>query len=124
VVERCPDKTEALGPIPSTRTVVNCLSLALFMDIDTLIKKRDKEITGFFWLGLQIAFIFGIPAFLSFMINKRLTEVYGRGHSILLFVSSFIFSWIIVIIIYLRKAKKLKILEDEIKRLRKAEKTK
>lgn len=89
------------------------------MEIEKLIEQRDKEITGFFWLGLQIAFIFGIPAFLSFMINKRLTEVYDKNYTILLFVSSFVFSWIIVILIYRKKAKSLKILEDEIKRLRK-----
>jgi uncharacterized BrkB/YihY/UPF0761 family membrane protein len=94
------------------------------MDIDTLIQKRDKEITGFFWLGLQIAFIFGIPAFLALYIGKKLSELSGNKYTVISLAISFIFSWVIVIIIYRRKAKKLKILEDQIKILRKKEKNK
>ena len=30
-----------------------------------LYQKRDKYITNFFWLGLKIALIFGVPAFVG-----------------------------------------------------------
>lgn len=89
------------------------------MEIDKLIEKRDKEITGFFWLGLQIAFIFGIPAFFALFINKKITASTGNNYMVISLICTFIFSWIIVIFIYRKKAKKLRVLEDEIKRLRK-----
>jgi len=90
------------------------------MEIEKLEKERDKEITGFFWLGLQIAFIFGIPAFLAVIISKQIIEKTGNKNTttIALFVS-FILSWIIIFFIYQKKSKKLKIIEDNIRRLKK-----
>jgi predicted permease len=89
------------------------------MEIEKLIEKRDREITGFFWLGLQIAFIFGIPAFLALFINKKITANTGNNYMVISLIGTFILSWIIVIFIYQKKSKRLKALENEIKRLRK-----
>jgi len=90
------------------------------MEIEKLEKQRDQEITGFFWLGLQIAFIFGIPAFLAVFISKKIILLTGnKNATTIALVISFILSWVIVFIIYQKKSKKLKIIEDNIKKLRK-----
>lgn len=92
------------------------------MEIKELEEKRDKLITGFFWLGLQIAVIFAIPAITVAIVSKKIILATGfkPANSIGLAIS-FIFSWIIVIYIYKKKSKKMKIIEDEIKVLRKQE---
>ncbi|MDD3662647.1 MAG: hypothetical protein PHT84_02155 [Candidatus Pacebacteria bacterium] len=92
------------------------------MDLKKLENERDKEVTGFFWLGLQIAFIFGIPAFLAVWISKIIIGETGNKNitTIALFIS-FIFSWILVFYFYKKKAKKIKIIEDQIRELRKNE---
>ena len=89
-------------------------------DIKNLEKKRDQAMTGFFWLGLQIAFIFGIPAFIAAFIGKKLSE--GSGNKNIIIISlfiSFILSWSIIIYIYRKKSKNMKKIEDEIRTLRK-----
>ena len=154
VVERCPDKTEVLGPIPSTRTqcisflfldshcpfiyeniwfnskyvmhIGQCMSLVFvyedIMEIEELEKKRDEAMTGFFWLGLQIAVIFAIPAITAAIVSKKIALQTGfKGATTIGLGISFIISWIIVIYIYRKKAKKMKEIEDKIRTLRKQE---
>ena len=89
------------------------------MDLKTLEEERDKEITGFFWLGLQIAFIFGIPAFLAVWIGKIIAKKIGVNNVVTIsLLISFIVSWIIVFYFYQKKAKKIKKIEDEIRRIK------
>lgn len=93
------------------------------MDIQTKIKelqvKRDSHTSGFFWLGLYIAFIFGIPAGIAVVVGKKLNTVYSTNKwtTILLFVS-FIISWVIVGFKYNQKSKVLNEIESQIKELR------
>jgi len=90
------------------------------MDLEELKKQKDKEITGFFWLGLQIAVIFAIPAILASWLGKILTQKTGIENMVLFSLAfSFIFSWIIVFYFYNKKSKKLKKIEDEIKKIKK-----
>ena len=93
------------------------------MNIKELEEKRDKQMTGFFWLGLQIAFIFGVPAFIAVFIGKKIAIKYENSNILIisLFIS-FVVSWFIVFFIYQKKSKIMKKIEDEIKKLRKEEK--
>jgi len=91
----------------------------IFMKLEELREKRDKEITGFFWLGLQIAFIFGIPAFIAVVIGRKLVNMTGQDFYLTLcLIFSFVISWIFVIYLYKKKSKKLNSLEKEIKRIK------
>lgn len=69
-----------------------------------------------FWLLLEIAVIFGIPAFIAFWIQQYLSD---RGQTI--FVSlipllmAFIISWIITVKRVKAVGKQLQAVEDEIK---------
>jgi hypothetical protein len=92
------------------------------MNIKELEEERDRQVTGFFWLGLQIAFIFGIPAFTAAFIGKKLAKIYENNNivTILLFIS-FVISWVIIFFLYQKKSKNIKKVEDEIKKLRKEE---
>lgn len=95
------------------------------MNLKELENKRDKEVTGFFWLGLQIAFIFGIPAFLAVLLSKIIIGETGNKNITTVFLLiSFIFSWVLVFFFYQKKSKKIKIIEDQIKELRKKENNK
>lgn len=80
---------------------------------------KEKEVTGFFWLGLQIAFIFGIPAFLAAFIGKKIATHFDNKNIVTIaLVISFVISWFLVAYFYKKKAKKLKIIEDKIKSLK------
>lgn len=92
------------------------------MDIKELQQKRDKETTGFFWLGLQIAFIFGIPAFIAGFLGKNLAQKFDNPKiTFFCLTASFIFSWVMVAIFYHKKSKKISIIENQILELRKKE---
>lgn len=88
------------------------------MNLKELEQKRDKEVTGFFWLGLQIAFIFGIPAFLAVWIGGILNQQSDTNFRAIFLVLAFVISWVIVILIYQRKTKKLKELDLKIKEMK------
>jgi tryptophan-rich sensory protein len=89
------------------------------MELKELEQKRDKEVTGFFWLGLQIAVIFAIPAIAAALIGKELALKFSNKNlTTYLLLISFVFSWSIVIFIYRSKARKLKEIEDKIKILK------
>lgn len=93
------------------------------MDLKELEQKRDKEITGFFWLGLQIAFIFGIPALVMVFIGKKLSAHLGNNNIITFcLVISFIFSWILVAIFYRKKSKRLGEIEQQIREIKNTQK--
>jgi uncharacterized BrkB/YihY/UPF0761 family membrane protein len=89
------------------------------MDLKDLENQRDKEITGFFWLGLQIAFIFGIPAFLAVLIGKKIASQTNSNTALTLcLIFSFFLSWIFVIFLYKKKSKKIQIIEKQIKKIK------
>jgi O-antigen/teichoic acid export membrane protein len=86
-------------------------------NISDLKKQKDKYITKIFWLCLQIAFIFGIPAVLGAIIGGRLDAKYGTENKITLAIlfGTFVFSWMLVVFLYRRISKKVKEVEDQIK---------
>lgn len=88
------------------------------MDLKTLEAQKDKEIHGFFYLGLQIAFIFGLPAALAVILSGALKPDSNNIKTTVALLISFILSWIIIIYIYVKKSKKMKIIEDEIKKMK------
>jgi len=69
--------------------------LVIFMELKELEEQRDREVTGFFWLGLQIAFIFGIPAFIAVTTGRKLVERFDNNNILIVcLVIAFIFSWL------------------------------
>ena len=87
------------------------------MDLDELKKEKEKFTTRVFWLGLQVAFIFGIPAALGAILGTHLDKIYSTGKkitSVILFFT-FIFSWIITIQRYQRINKEIKNIDRQIK---------
>jgi len=72
---------------------------------------RERWITRIFWLGLEIAIIFAIPAALGAWIGTRLG---GGTVRILILAGTFILSWSIVAMRYRQTTKKLKSIEAEI----------
>lgn len=81
-------------------------------DIEKLRTEKEQWVTRMFWVGLEIAVIFAVPAFLGAWVGKRL----GGGNILaLILVGTFIFSWVIVFIRWRRIAKKIKDLEEKIR---------
>lgn len=83
---------------------------------EELKKRKDAYVNKIFWLGLQVALIFALPAVGGALIGKRLKEA-GKGDNITIFIliGTFIFSWIIVVIMYNRISKKIKSVEEDLR---------
>lgn len=93
------------------------------MDLKELEAKKEKEVTGFFWLGLQIAFIFGVPAILAVLLGKRMASFTGKDNIVFIcLVFSFVFSWILVAFLYKKKSKRLSEIEEKIKQIKNSSK--
>jgi len=81
-------------------------------DLESLKKEREKWITRIFFLSLEIAFIFLIPALIAVFFAKRM----GEGSANIIFLSmAFTFSWLIVILRYRSISKKMKSIDIKIK---------
>ena len=78
--------------------------------MNELKKQQDAHITKIFWFGLQISFIFAIPAVLGVLLGKTLDRIFGSGNyaTIITLAFTFLFSWALVIVMYSRLNKKLK----------------
>lgn len=78
--------------------------------------RREHYRTKMFWLLLEVAFIFGIPALVGFLIQQNLSD---RGYSIVISLSpllvAFVLSWIITVKRVNSVGKKLEAIESEIK---------
>lgn len=78
-------------------------------------KKRDALMTSFFWLGLQIALIFGVPAALGAILGTQLDK--SREDSLfttIFLISAFILSWVVVYFRYKKYSTELYAVESEI----------
>lgn len=86
-------------------------------NISDLKQQKDKYITKIFWLCLQIAFIFGIPAVLGAIFGGKLDAKYDTGNKITLAIlfGTFVFSWVIVVFYFKYLNKKIKNINTEIK---------
>lgn len=83
-------------------------------NLQDLKAERERWITRIFWLGLEIAVIFALPAALGAWLGTRLG---GGTTRILILVGTFILSWTIVIVRYRQTTKKLQSIEAKIKTL-------
>lgn len=94
------------------------------MDIPTLQKERDKHLTSFFKLGLQIAIIFAVPAAIAVLAGKQLDALWETGRLVtgIMLVGAFITSWVLVFKKYNKLNKQVKDIEDKIRILREQEK--
>lgn len=92
----------------------------ILMELEELRKKRDGFITRIFWLGFEIALIFGIPAALGAIAGTKLDKIYNTGNKIVSFIlmGTFIFSWIIVICKYKKISSEIDKIENKIKILK------
>ncbi len=99
--------------------------LFLFMDnieqkLKDLRKKRDSLMTSFFWLGLQIAFIFAVPAALGAFLGTYLDK--GKDKAIfttIFLVCAFVVSWVMVYFRYKKYSRSLEAVETEIADIKK-----
>ena len=89
-------------------------------ELEKLKNQREKQITGVFWFGLEIIFIFGIPAALGAFIGKKLLG--GGTWLFVILVFTFILSWVIMGVRYTALNKKMKKLDDRIKELQNEDK--
>ncbi len=81
MVERCPDKTEALGPIPSTRT--RFFKPFLFMNNEEI----PQKIVAPWWKDGLIVFIkvsgyIAVPVIVASYLGKYLDQKYNTGNLI------------------------------------------
>lgn len=86
-------------------------------NISDLKNQKDKYITKIFWLCLQIAFIFGIPAVGGAFLSRFFKNKYPNNDyiSTLVLFGCFLLSWVIVIVYYNYLNKKLKKINNQIK---------
>lgn len=86
-------------------------------ELENLKNKREQQITGIFWFGLEIAVIFAVPAVVAALVAKRLL---GGGVWVFACLAvAFIFSWIVMAFRYKQLSKKMKALDDKILALQK-----
>lgn len=81
-------------------------------NLEKLQAEKEQWITQIFWLGLEIAFIFALPAFIGAWVGKKLG---GGNITGLILVGTFIFSWVIVIIRWRKINANVKDLEEKIR---------
>lgn len=88
--------------------------------IKELTSKREFWRTKIFWLALEIAFIFGIPAFAALFMGKALDKHFETERTILfsLLVVAFISSWFMVAYRYKSVKKSLDSIEKELSELK------
>lgn len=80
-------------------------------EIKKLKAARERWVTRIFWLGIEIAFIFAIPAFVAVWAGNRL----GGGTTRTMFlVGAFVLSWMVVIVRYRQMTAKLKSFDQAI----------
>jgi Flp pilus assembly protein TadB len=93
--------------------------LFLFMtdELKSLEKERERMVTRIFWLGLEIAAIFAIPAVLAFVFGRKLP---GNGVYFLL-LGTFVLSWMVTIARWRKISKKAKHLDEKIRELKRGE---
>ena len=113
VVERCPDKTEALGPIPSTRT--RLLKPFTFMNNDNNNKKpwwREGVL-----LSAKVSGYIAFPVIITSYIGKYLDKKYNTSPYLFYILIAFGFASTIYLIwkemkIYQRKIEKENMIND------------
>ena len=88
-------------------------------NLQELLDKRENYRTRMFWILLEIAVIFGIPAFIGFWLQKWLSES-GQTLivSLLPLLLAFIISWVITVKRVKKVGGELASIEEEIKQKR------
>ena len=80
-------------------------------DLEQLKAEKERWVTKIFWLGVEIAVIFAVPAAVGVWIGKK------YDNQTLTFVAllvAFFLSWAVVIMRFRRVSRKIKSLESEI----------
>jgi len=91
-------------------------SAVLFMDLETLLKKREAYAGKILTLGIQIAGIFLIPVILVVAVSKIFNIPF-----IYLFPVAFITSWVAVAMLYRKYSTEVKEIDRGIRKLREKE---
>jgi Flp pilus assembly protein TadB len=86
-------------------------------ELENLKNKREQQITGIFWFGLEIAVIFAVPAVIAALVAKRLLS--GGVWVFVCLAIAFVFSWTVMAFRYKRLSQKMKALDDKILALQK-----
>ncbi|MDD4995968.1 MAG: hypothetical protein PHW15_00620 [Patescibacteria group bacterium] len=85
-----------------------------------LYQEREKYRHRAFLMMLEIGIILALPAFAALFAGIRLDQNYksGKFYTFSLLFLSFILSWMVIIIKYVRFNKKIKSIDKEIKELK------
>jgi len=84
-------------------------------ELDVLVKEREQHVTRLFWLALEIALIFLLPALAVVYIAGN---IWSKQVAWYLLPFSFVLSWVIVFVRYRSLSKKLQGLDARIRELR------
>ena len=89
------------------------------MDIEQQLEQvsaeREQFVTRIFWLGLEIASLFAIPLVAAILIGLRI-----GGNAVWIGLPiAFVLSWVLVIIRYRKISKKMTLLDEKMRTLRK-----
>lgn len=84
--------------------------------IQDLKKKRTHYQNKALYFGIELVFVFGVPAVAAALIGKRLDLVNssGRTITIALLITAFVLSWMIVIFRYKKLTRDIKGVDTEI----------
>ena len=88
--------------------------------VKELKEKRHRISDRIYYLMVEIAFIFAVPAFGGLWVGRYMDARFntGRLYTGVVLVITFVLSWILVIARYRRVTRALKNVEDEIKQVR------
>lgn len=81
-----------------------------------IIKKREKYRSKAFYMMLEIGLIIALPAIVALIIGNSFAD---NKYTPILLVVSFILSWMIIIIKYIKFNKQIKEIDNQIKHLKK-----
>jgi len=90
-------------------------------DQTKLYKEREKYRHRAFLMMLEISVILALPAFTALFVGTHLDQSHksGRFYTFSLLFLSFILSWVVIIIKYIRFNKKVKDIDEKIKEAKK-----
>jgi cell shape-determining protein MreD len=83
-------------------------------------QEREKYRQRVFLMMLEVGVIIALPAFVALLLGKYLDKNNQTGniYVILLLIASFVFSWAIIIIKYIKFNKKVKEIDKKIRELK------
>lgn len=85
--------------------------------VDELKKQKERYVNKIFFLCIEMIYVFLIPAVIAAFAGVSLDNIYstGRKITVVFLAISFIFSWTLIIVKYIKLNKELKEINKAIK---------